>query len=268
MDQGSGPDSSDVLRAQRHLGNILRHLGRFEESTGSRRTRWPGPGSSAKTTRPRCRCAPRSPPTSGPAATSRKRCDGSGDQARTRPATGQTTRARCGPCPAWPLTTGSTATTARPGTVRAGLPGEPPDRPHRGGRAQRLDRHRGRCGSSASYQEAYDVSQEARDYGEDEGLGPEHLATLRAVPTTPSCRRIRNARGALGSARRLLSWRRPVRGTIPTRWRRDQPQQPPADHSKDNHEERWTWRSRQRRGIPAYTGGNTRTTSAASVTSL
>jgi tetratricopeptide (TPR) repeat protein len=28
----SGPDSSDVLRAQRHLGNILRNLGRYEES--------------------------------------------------------------------------------------------------------------------------------------------------------------------------------------------------------------------------------------------
>jgi tetratricopeptide (TPR) repeat protein len=28
----SGPDSSDVLRAQRHLGNILRVLGRFDES--------------------------------------------------------------------------------------------------------------------------------------------------------------------------------------------------------------------------------------------
>ena len=28
----SGPDSSDVLRAQRHLGNLLRNLGRYEES--------------------------------------------------------------------------------------------------------------------------------------------------------------------------------------------------------------------------------------------
>jgi tetratricopeptide (TPR) repeat protein len=28
----SGPDSSDVLRAQRHLGNILRYLGRYQES--------------------------------------------------------------------------------------------------------------------------------------------------------------------------------------------------------------------------------------------
>jgi tetratricopeptide (TPR) repeat protein len=28
----SGPDSSDVLRAQRHIGNLLRNLGRYEES--------------------------------------------------------------------------------------------------------------------------------------------------------------------------------------------------------------------------------------------
>ena len=46
------------------------------------------------------------------------------------------------------------------------------------------------------YQEAFDVSQEARDYAEDpDGLGQEHLATLRAVIAyTIVCRRIPSMR--------------------------------------------------------------------------
>jgi tetratricopeptide (TPR) repeat protein len=67
----SGPDSSDVLRAQRHLGNLLRNLGRYEESyrvTSDALAR--ARAASGKTTRRRSRCAPRSRPTCGPAVTS------------------------------------------------------------------------------------------------------------------------------------------------------------------------------------------------------
>jgi tetratricopeptide (TPR) repeat protein len=46
------------------------------------------------------------------------------------------------------------------------------------------------------YQNAYDVSQEARDYGQDpDGLGPEHLASLRSIIVyTIVCRRLKDKR--------------------------------------------------------------------------
>ena len=105
----SGPDDENVLRAQRHLGNILRLMGRYaeaykvtEEALARARS------CSGRTIRRHCRCVRASGPTFGPTAASPPRATWTRKAGPCLSATtASRTAGRCGCCPAWPSTTAS-----------------------------------------------------------------------------------------------------------------------------------------------------------------
>jgi tetratricopeptide (TPR) repeat protein len=193
----SGPDSSDVLRAQRHLGNILRNLGRYDESYRV-----------TSETLTRARAVLRQ---DDPTALSLRTAFAADLRARGNFAAARQLdeesrillEAQYGPEDSRTLRLVSSL------ALDHGLNSDY-------SRARELYEYAFRrmtpsgTDSTASdvlgawigiswtlrlmglYQEAFDVSQEARDYAEDpDGLGQEHLATLRAVIAyTIVCRRI------------------------------------------------------------------------------
>jgi tetratricopeptide (TPR) repeat protein len=197
----SGPDDGDVLRAQRHRGNILRLLGRFSES----RTLTEETLAAARATLGETDTTTLSLRTAAAAdlraggrfkealaldVESRRLHEGeygpddsrtlrlmsslaldyglNGDYSSARELYGQAFR---GMSPANSRATGSDVLGAWVGLSWA----------------SRL---------LGQYKEAIDLSQDGRDYGQaSSGLGPEHLATLRIVNGyTIACRRLENRR--------------------------------------------------------------------------
>jgi tetratricopeptide (TPR) repeat protein len=208
----SGPDSSDVLRAQRHLGNILRNLGRFEESYRV---------TDETLGRAQAELGEDEPTTLSlrTAFAADLRARGSFAAARQLDEASRTLfEAKYG------LDDSRTLRLVSSLALDHGLNSDY-------GRARNLYEDAFRRMSSTrtdsttsdvlgawvgiswtlwllgQFQAAFDVGQEARDYAESpEGLGPEHVATLRAnIAYTVVCRRLPQMRSeALEVARATL----------------------------------------------------------------
>lgn len=193
----SGPDSSDVLRAQRHLGNILRNLGRYEESYRT---------TDETLSRARVVLGEDDPTTMSlrTAFAADLRARGNFAEARLLDEQSRTLlERRYGPDDSRTLRLVSSLAldyglNSDYGTARELYEYAFRRMTPRGTDSTASDVLGAWIGISWTlrlmglYREAFDVSQEARDYAEDpDGLGQEHLATLRAVIAyTIVCRRI------------------------------------------------------------------------------
>jgi tetratricopeptide (TPR) repeat protein len=193
----SGPDDADVLRAQRHLGNILRNLGRYDESY---RVTEEGLGRSRRVLGEY-----------EPTTLSLRTAFAADLRARGRfmPARQLDEESRVlleenyGPGDSRTLRLLSSLALDYGLNSDYGMARDLYQQVYRGmsspdSDATAFDVLGAWIGLSwtlrlmGRYQEAFDVSQDAWDFGQDpEGLGPEHLATLRSVNSyIVVCRRI------------------------------------------------------------------------------